>query len=48
MMLFKLYQRKYGLGLSNELLIFTIAQGAAKLQPFKVGRPKKKSYPGPK
>ena len=35
-MFFKYSVKRYGLGLSNELLCIMIAQGAAKLWPFKV------------
>ena len=38
---FKLSTYRYDLGLSNELLIIIIAQGAAKLWPVKVGGLKK-------
>ena len=36
MLILKLSASRYGLGLSNETF-YIIAQGAAKLQPFKVG-----------
>ena len=37
MLFFKYCAKKYGLGLSNELLVIIIAQGATKLWPVKVG-----------
>ena len=38
---FKYCAKRYGLGLSKELLFITIAQGASKLLLVKVGGPKK-------
>ena len=37
MLIFKYCAKRYGLGLSNELLFIIIAQGAAKLWPINVG-----------
>ena len=37
MLFFKLSAKRYGIGLSNELVFIKIAQEAAKLSPVKVG-----------